>query len=1005
MARMQVLSNQMAHFSSPGLIPDAPFKKTWHELAMKRMLRYAVENGYDKIAWTNGDQQADRYDLSKHVDKITWHSNQQAKPGMKNVLIHMPDGLHGFWINPEGKITSDISGEFEGKEMSDVIGKDISQKILDSEEGELSGAGLKIGGAGMKGFYDKILPDFMNKYTKKWGGRVGSTGIATSEFNINDPKYGIDSWRVFDDKGEMIFGHNSEKATKDFVEGKEGLEVFKPGEPAIPRIKTPVHSLEITPSMRESVMGTGQALFDKGSDYGGKPPAKPPLATGGFHDPNEDPRNRKITPYEQNRLLTKGSTKREIGRMARSAREQAEKMLTPISSVLRSIHPSLRSALRKNAFLQGMATAADQKAVSPFIAKARELPHNDRSDLDLALKNSDMAVIKDIIQRNNMTTEYLAARRVLDDLHKRASDMGYDIGFLKNYWPRLILDKQGFLEAMKMDTKWADIESLIQQKEDELRRVLTDDERVALINTYLRGYAQGVIGLSETPNMKTREFDEVTPVMNRFYRDSMDAVLRYISETNHAIEARRFFGTKGREFYLDDLDVSIGEYVLRLLKADVVKTDDERRLKNVLTAYFKQESMNGFLAAYKDFTVITTLGNFVSALTQLQDLGFTVYRAPSKMFMALARALTGKSQITLPELGLEVVAEELKDARKTAMWAGKVLGLAGLSKMDRITAETHINAIISKYQDQAQKPNPEFIERMRDTFGERAPEVINQLKEKKLTDDIKFLAFCEILDVQPKALSEMPENYLRGGNARIFYALKTFQLRQIDAFRVEALHKMNQPGKKNKIIGLRRLILMAMSLLLAGMGTDKLKDYVLGRKTSLSDLVTDNLLKLVGFSKWTIYKAKTEGIGSAALKSILPPMPFIDQLWKDIQTAGDKRGTQIVQSIPIVGKFYYWWMGQGALRRPVSDDAAWVRDTARQYNLNGRKEYQALVMYSHRARLAPTAAERDDARQHALQLATRIRTSWEPNLKHLDQRRQKLDERHQKKVDLGYALK
>jgi hypothetical protein len=37
-------------------IPDAPFEKNWHELAMKRMLRYAAENGYDKIAWTTGEQ-------------------------------------------------------------------------------------------------------------------------------------------------------------------------------------------------------------------------------------------------------------------------------------------------------------------------------------------------------------------------------------------------------------------------------------------------------------------------------------------------------------------------------------------------------------------------------------------------------------------------------------------------------------------------------------------------------------------------------------------------------------------------------------------------------------------------------------------------------------------------------------------------------------------------------------------------------------------------------------
>jgi len=39
-------------------IPSAPFAKTWPELAMKRMVRWAADNGYDRIAWTSGDHQA-----------------------------------------------------------------------------------------------------------------------------------------------------------------------------------------------------------------------------------------------------------------------------------------------------------------------------------------------------------------------------------------------------------------------------------------------------------------------------------------------------------------------------------------------------------------------------------------------------------------------------------------------------------------------------------------------------------------------------------------------------------------------------------------------------------------------------------------------------------------------------------------------------------------------------------------------------------------------------------
>ena len=34
------------------------------------------------------------------------------------------------------------------------------------------GLDLKVGGEGMKGFYDKMLPNEIGKYVKQWGGKV-----------------------------------------------------------------------------------------------------------------------------------------------------------------------------------------------------------------------------------------------------------------------------------------------------------------------------------------------------------------------------------------------------------------------------------------------------------------------------------------------------------------------------------------------------------------------------------------------------------------------------------------------------------------------------------------------------------------------------------------------------------------------------------------------------------------------------------------------------------------
>lgn len=40
-----------------GGVADAPWKKSWDTLLMKRMIRYAADNGFEQIAWINGNQQ------------------------------------------------------------------------------------------------------------------------------------------------------------------------------------------------------------------------------------------------------------------------------------------------------------------------------------------------------------------------------------------------------------------------------------------------------------------------------------------------------------------------------------------------------------------------------------------------------------------------------------------------------------------------------------------------------------------------------------------------------------------------------------------------------------------------------------------------------------------------------------------------------------------------------------------------------------------------------------
>ena len=157
-----------------GGIPDAPFDKNWHELAMKRMLRYAAENGYDIIAWTKGDQQAERYNIGSYVSSIEM---QEEYDGNRDFAFYMGDSDEALTVTVDenGTVVSaeDHLSQAEGRPLADLVGKEMAVKMMQMEEYDvLEDTDLKVGNEGMKGFYDKMLPAFMNKYGKKWGVKV-----------------------------------------------------------------------------------------------------------------------------------------------------------------------------------------------------------------------------------------------------------------------------------------------------------------------------------------------------------------------------------------------------------------------------------------------------------------------------------------------------------------------------------------------------------------------------------------------------------------------------------------------------------------------------------------------------------------------------------------------------------------------------------------------------------------------------------------------------------------
>lgn len=192
--------------SQTGITPSAPFvtdTNSWVKLGLKVALKEAVKQGADKIAWTTGDQQNERYDLSKQVNKIEVEAPEEAK-GVYFVDIYLSN--YGDTENLEVENGVVRSGAYKGQRLEDIIGKEYAEKVLSTQQGEsktLKEEDLKVGGKGMKGFYgnpaDNSLGIVGNMAKSLFKQGVGTTALFTEKIQRIEgvqPFYSSDGSRV-----------------------------------------------------------------------------------------------------------------------------------------------------------------------------------------------------------------------------------------------------------------------------------------------------------------------------------------------------------------------------------------------------------------------------------------------------------------------------------------------------------------------------------------------------------------------------------------------------------------------------------------------------------------------------------------------------------------------------------------------------------------------------------------------------------------------------------------
>ena len=646
----------------------------------------------------------------------------------------------------------------------------------------------------------------------------------------------------------------------------------------------------------------------------------------------------------------------------------------PISTRLRRINPSLETILRKFTYNTGTKVVQRFEVVTDFKKKVwNKFKRSQRDVLNLALLNSDMKKIDELIgtlpegQIKGVYKSFADIRNLLDEIRREGIEVGYEIGEIADYFPRWINNYDKLVDLLSKDEKSRGvITDALLAAEEKAGRELTREEKSNAVNNVIRGTGpQTGVAPGST---KERVIQVLDKDMVRYYNNAMDALIRHVENWTEAIERQRLFGKGERTG--DD----IADAVAVMMEEGVVGPEQQSEVIDILRAFFNTKPTNVGIASLKSLLYVYTMGSVSSAITQIGDVAWSIAHAGLPRTLAgVAKSAMNKGQVKMEDVGITNIAAELSSLGKLNKYLNAQFKLIGLSSFDRLFKNTMIEASLLKHRNYAKKitskksflifdksKKQRFYTRMVELFGEdKAVDVIQDLAKGNVTEDIKFLLLCDILDHQPAAYTEVPQAYLNSPNGRIFYMLKTFTLKQFDIYRrkgfdeVRAGYQQISEGNVKKgsgmvAAGVASLVNIMVLFLLTQTSSNKAKDWLMGRENDLEDAFVDATYNVFGVSRYLTYVAKRYGLATAVIDSVLPPVKgMVDKTARDIERLQEwwngtnnweSTNLELTTHVPIVdiynipakfankyledrkvpyipaGKMYYWWFGGGKAR-------------------------------------------------------------------------------------------
>ena len=249
----------------------------------------------------------------------------------------------------------------------------------------------------------------------------------------------------------------------------------------------------------------------------------------------------------RNRIFARG--RETTQKVYEGMRDWLQDALVPLEEVIKGISPELYNVNRRLEISKLQRTKGYFERVKGFIDKAQKMSADDFYTFDLALKNRDTEKAAFYFKKYNMEQDFGEVRKILDELREQMLDVGVDVAYLPDYFPRVIKDADGLLDYVESTfygrPEYSVIQKVLEEKAKD-GRIRTKEDEAQIINSLIRGYTGG-ISLANIGNVKERSIQVIDQFMNRYYKSSLDALSSYISGSVQMIENKKYFGRETKE--------------------------------------------------------------------------------------------------------------------------------------------------------------------------------------------------------------------------------------------------------------------------------------------------------------------------------------------------------------------------------------------------------------------------------------------------------------------------